>query len=386
MKKLIQYLSLDKLGFLEFLFAITPILIGYGLNGFPLSVLMYLILLVVAFFKRKKHPARYAIFKPIVILLLYVLFHDFVLVAFLGKNFNGLLSTILCLYSIIYIAPILENEKLKGSLNLVSVISILGLLFQYGLILLGHGVHPIELPFLEMAGNRLEGESLRPSSFFMEPAAYSAFMFVPMMVALKERHFLWLIILIFFVFMTGSTTGLLASFIMIAVFMMTQNLKKKYILIVLSIGVLMTFGLQNVSIFEVGMEKLQETDVETNVRISQGPYVVSTMNASEYIAGVFYNSALDYCTQRAPGTIFKNDAVFISSFWLILLIYGVIGLVLYLNVYWQIIRRAKFLLPLIGVLIAIMFSSSLAMGPGFAFTATFLISQMYCGEEPKFIE
>lgn len=58
MKKIIQYLGLNKVGFLELLFAVTPILIGYGFNGLPLSLIMYIILIVVAAFRRNALPMQ----------------------------------------------------------------------------------------------------------------------------------------------------------------------------------------------------------------------------------------------------------------------------------------------------------------------------------------
>lgn len=375
MRKIINYLQLNQVGGLELLFAFTPMLSGYGFMGYPLSLLLLPILLFMAL--KKRTGARYEVFKPVMILLIYVAIHDLVLVLGPGKNFFGYINTLLSLASILYISPVLNFEKLKGSLNLVCIVAIGGLLYQLSFTLAGQGVHPLEIPFLSMSENRLEGLELRPSSFFMEPAAYTAFMFVPMALALIYRQYVWMGLLVFCVFLTGSTTGLLTSFIMIGVYALTQGLKKRYILLMLAMGVVMFYSLENFSIFEEGVTKLQNTDVETNMRLAQGPYVVSTMEPGEYPLGVFYKEVYDYCLSRAPMVHFYTEEVYMSTFWYMTLVYGIIGLLLYLNVYWQLIRRSRLLLPLIVVLLALLFSSGYSLGSAFMFTTISMLAIAY---------
>lgn len=375
MKKIINYLQLKQVGGLELLFAFTPMLIGYGFMGYPLSFLLLPILLFMAM--KKRTGTRYEVFKPVMILLIYVAVHDLVLVLSLGKNFFGYINTLLNLVSILYISPVLNFEKLKGSLNWACLVAIGGLLYQLSFILAGQGVHPLEIPFLSMSENRLEELELRPSSFFMEPAAYTAFMFVPMALALIYRQYIWMGLLVFCVLLTGSTTGLLTSFIMIGVYALTQGLKKRYILLMFAIGAVMFYSLENFSIFEGGVTKLQEMDVETNMRLAQGPYVVSTMEPGEYPLGVYYKEPYDYCLSRATMVHFYTEEVYMSTFWYMTLVYGIIGLLLYLNVYWKLFRKSRLLLPLIVVLLALLFSSGYSLGSAFMFTTISMLVIAY---------
>lgn len=375
MKKIINYLQLNQVGGLELLFAFTPMLSGYGFMGYPLSLLLLPILLFMAM--KKRTGTRYEVFKPVMILLIYVAVHDLVLVLSLGKNFFGYINTLLSLASILYISPILNFEKLKGSLNCVCIVAIGGLIYQLSYILAGQGVHPLEIPFLSMSENRLEEFEMRPSSFFMEPAAYTAFMFVPMALALISRQYVWMGVLVFSVFLTGSTTGLLTSFIMIGMYALTQGLKKRNILLMLAMGVVMFYSLESFSIFEEGVTKMQETDVKTNMRLAQGPYVVSTMDPGEYPLGVFYKEPYDYCLSRATMVHFYTEEVYMSTFWYVILVYGIIGLLLYLNVYWKLFRKSRLLLPLIVVLLALLFSSGYSLGSAFMFTTISMLVIAY---------
>lgn len=375
MKKIINYLQLNQVGGLELLFAFTPMLSGYGFMGYPLSLMLLPVLLFMAM--KRRTGTHYDVFKPVSILLVYVAVHDLVLVLSLGKNFFGYINTLLSLASILYISPILNFEKLKGSLNCVCIVAIGGLIYQLSYILAGQGVHPLEIPFLSMSENRLEEFEMRPSSFFMEPAAYTAFMFVPMALALISRQYVWMGVLVFSVFLTGSTTGLLTSFIMIGMYALTQGLKKRNILLMLAMGVVMFYSLESFSIFEEGVTKMQETDVKTNMRLAQGPYVVSTMDPGEYPLGVFYKEPYDYCLSRATMVHFYTEEVYMSTFWYMILVYGIIGLLLYLNVYWKLFRKSRLLLPLIVVLLALLFSSGYSLGSAFMFTTISMLAVLY---------
>ena len=375
MRKIINYLQLNQVGGLELLFAFTPMLSGYGFMGYPLSLLLLPILLLMAM--KKRTGTRYEVFKPVMILLIYVAVHDLVLVLSLGKNFFGYINTLLYLVSILYISPVLNLEKLKGSLNWACLVAIGGLLYQFTLVMAGQEVRPLDIPFLEMSEHRMEALTLRPSSFFMEPAAYTAFMFVPMALALIYRQYVWMGLLVFCVFLTGSTTGLLTSFIMIGVYALTQGLKKRYILLMFAIGAVMFYSLGKFSIFETGVKKLQETDVETNMRLAQGPYVVSTMEPGEYPFGVFYKGPYDYCLSRATNVHFYTEEVYMSTFWYMILVYGIVGLLLYLNVYWKLFRKSRLLLPLIVVLLALLFSSGYSLGSAFMFTTISMLAVVY---------
>lgn len=376
MKKIINYLNLKDVGWLEFLFALAPMLSGYNFRGIPMAILVWSLLLVFAFIK---HP-KYDSYKPLIILIVYVAIHDLVWVVGYEKNNNAYLETIINLLAIIYLKPSLSLEKIKGSLNVVSLIAIAGIVYQYTIIASGSSVRPLDLPFLTMAEERMETLSLRPSSFFMEPAAYTAFMFVPLLFSLIDKKYIWTATLIFFVFLTGSTTGLLTSFIMIGVYVVTQNLKKSYVFTMLILMGLMIFVLQNFDIFSVGVEKLTTTEAESNMRLAQGPAVVGTMRASEFWVGAFYANPYQYCMQRATMVHFYTEEVYMSTIWYMILCYGVIGLLLYLNVYWKIMRASKITLPLVVVLLVLLFSSAYKLGGIFSYTmVVLLILKDSCG-------
>lgn len=268
-------------------------------------------------------------------------------------------------------------EKLKGSLNLVAIISMIGLFYQWGIIAGGEEVRPIQIPFLEMSQNRLETFSIRPSSFFMEPAAYVAFMYIPLAFSLIERKFVWTVVIILSEFLTTSTTGLLTSFIMLIVYVFTQKVSFKIRLLTILMGVGIVFALTYFEVFQTSINKLENTDMETNMRLAQGPYVVSTMRSEEMIFGAPYHNAYEYCLDgRASNVVFYKEEVYMSTTWMLILKYGFIGLFLYLMFYYKIARNNRETLPLVVCLFTVMFSSSYGVGMTFIYTSIALLMIM----------
>lgn len=373
LKKVIGYLDLQHVGFLEMFFALTPILCGFHLGAMPLSLLMWVVLIGIVILQGKINQIRF--YKPLLYFTIYWLAHTLVIMAIDNVNFNGFVSQIIYFIAVFSIYPVLDLEKLKGSLNWVAIISIAGLLYQWQEILRGGMVRPLGIPGLEMSATRLMYESLRPSSFFMEPASYVAFMIYPLFFALSEKKYIWVVVLILSVFLTTSTTGLVLSFIMLAVSMLGVRKAKSWTWIVtLVIGGGLYLALTNFSAFEMGVEKIENTDASTNVRLSQGIYVVSTMQPEEYVFGVPYSSSYNYCISgRVTNAVFYGESVFLSTFWEILLLYGIVGLALYLNVYLQILKQNRITLPLVVSLIAVLFSSGYALGVLYIFSMIMLL-------------
>lgn len=380
-RNLPRYLNLNKVGFLEFVFALVPLLSGYGLGNLPLSVLIWVLLLAIVLIKGKL--GRIRDFKAFKIFVIYWVVHQFVLFTVDDVNINGFLSTLLYFGAVFVLYPNLDIEKLKGSLNWVALISIFGLLYQWTDIMRGGMVHPLELPGLTMAGSRLTTESLRPSSFFMEPASYVAFMFCPLLFALNDRKYIWTTAIILSMFLTTSTTGLLVSFIMLGVsFLSGRRVRISGIIPIIVIGAGLFYALTNWDVFDYGVNKLETTDTETNVRLTQGPYVVSTMRTEEFFFGAPYSTSYRYCKAgRAPNVVYYGENVYMSTFWLMILLYGIIGLLLYLNVYLQIAKRSRQTLPLIAALTAVLFSSGYALGVPYIHTLIVLLCVVHNNEK-----
>lgn len=373
--KVLDYLNIRQAGGIELFFSTLLILSAYSFNGIPLQVILWCLLFVFLLTKKK---CKKNVFRPLAILAVYILIHDFVYLFVANGNVNAFIMQIVYFGCMMMAINVFDINKLKGSLNVIAIITMVGLLYQWGIIAAGGGVHPIEIPFLDMEKNRLDSFSVRPSSFFMEPAAYVEFMYIPLIFSLIDKKFIWTAIIIITEFLTTSTTGLLTSFIMLIAYIFTQKVSIKIRLFTLLLGGAMLFSLTHVEAFKGSTEKLDNTDVETNVRLTQGPYVVSTMNREEMVCGAPYSSAYQYCSSgRAPYVVYYGKEVYMSTTWRLILIYGFIGLYLYLSFYYKIIRENRETIPLVACLIVIMFSSGFGVGLSFVYSGIPLLLLCY---------
>lgn len=368
----IDYLSLKHVGLLEMMFALTPILCGFRLDGIPLLVMMWIFLLVIVILQGKLRGFK--IYRPLLLFSIYWFFHTIIIMFLDDVNTNAFFSQILYFVAVFALYPVLDLNKLKGSLNWVALISIAGLLYQWFDILRGGMVHPLEIPGLTMSETRLLNESVRPSSFYMEPAAYVAFMICPLFFALSEKKYAWAVVIILSIFLSTSTTGLVLSFFMLGLSLLNnREANVRTWILTIIIACVLYYVLTNFDVFKFGVDKLESTEA-TNIRISQGFNIVKTMTPYEYVFGVPFSGAYNYCkTGRVSDVIFSGESVFMSTFWELILLYGVVGLVLYLNVYLKIIKRNRMTLTLVLALFAVLFTSTYSIGVLFIFSLIVLL-------------
>lgn len=371
--RFVDYMGLKNVGLLEMMVALLPMLGGFDLAFIPMSIVLCVLAIIITIIKG--HPFKGANFYPLLYFIIYWVFHEFCMVFFDDVNFNGLIARILFFVFILAVYPSLDLNKFKGSLNWVVIISIIGLLYQWGIIVSGGGVHPLEIPGLTMSAHRLETETFRPSSFYMEPAAFVAFMICPLFFSLIEKKYLLSIAIILSIFLSTSTTGLIVSFIMLGTsFMVGQRIRITNLLTILLIGFSLLYVVTSFDAFSLTIDKFNKTDVESEVRLAQGPYIVSTMQFGEYIFGVPYATPYSYCMSRGVQNVdYLGDSVFMPTFWMLILKNGIIGLLLYLNIYWRIYKKNRQTIPLVAALIAVMFSSGYYIGTSFGFSLIVLL-------------
>lgn len=276
-EKKIRYFHLNEIGGLELLFAFYIILTGYSYGPVSFTWLVLLIMDIWAI----KRKVVFSYFKPILYLLLFYLIHELIVLAFYSGfasyHINRVFSSLIVLSSVFIIVPALDYKKMVGSLYVVAIISMAGLLYHYLLLASGRfsDIHPLTLPFLpEMSTESRSFEIiLRPTSFYWEPAVYATFMMVPLFLALWEKKYLFAGLILIFNLLSTSTNGIVLSFLMVVVFVFTQKLGVwSRILIVVSSIFIVSFLLTS-DIFEQGVQKMEieSADVEGSIRLSNGP-------------------------------------------------------------------------------------------------------------------
>ena len=360
-------------GILELAIALYPIIAGYGYGSFQLAF-GFLFILDVCLVCRKK-PCNQS-FNKLYYYLIFVILHYiiwmFVLASVPSYFINSFVADLIYLISIVIIVPHLDFEKLKNAIYIVTIVCIVGLLYHVVMLKSGHSIQPIKLPFMPDMSSTTRLYSLlnRPTSFFWEPQSYSSYMLVPLFFTLKERKILCAFVIAATMVLSTSTTGILMALFMIGFFLLTQKQKMMYrILGIVAIVGLIYFLLYS-SFASAGLEKLQSTDVEENNRTINGLLIAKNMNFFDWIFGVPYANLQDayeagYITKEL--IIYADGEVFVSAFWFCLCCQGIIGLYFFLNIYWDIFKKNKTILPYLICIIISLFSNPDILGASYVF-------------------
>lgn len=378
-KKIISYLQLKKIGAYELLVALYPILAGYSYGIIHGNLLFIVILATWGLFKKKHHFKTFWLN----IIIAFVMIHEFILMTMIntpGYFINNTISIIIICLCIIPVCKAIDYTKLVGSLNWVSVLSIGGIIYQFGIVFSGSKVSPLKLPFMpDMASTaRLYEESIRPSSFFWEPAAFVTFLMVPLFISLTQKKYAWSGVIILAMFLSTSSTGILMSFIMLMTYVLTQKIKFRARIAITIIGAGLVIALMNSPYFEAGVKKIENTDPEKNVRIMNGIFLYQSLNAAEKVFGIEAANVDDYYKKNG-GLFYGLDErnIFVPTFWLTLAKYGIFGLALLLYLYVSFLKKDKTLLPYIVVIFIAMFFQSISIGSHtFAYQLLFLYSYL----------
>jgi len=369
-------------GILEILFVLYSILIyyTYGFASVGDFLLLAMGLYVIFVYK------TYLLYKPLFYFLIFILFHEIVLSFFLisipNYFINKNIVTILNILLIGCIAIALNAEKLYNAFMLIGVVCMIGLLYHFVQIyFFRQNVHPIQFPFLPDLGSNSRYQEIgnRPVSFFPEPASYVTFMMIPLFWNLYKKKILWAVIITFSILLSTSTTGFFLSAVLWSLFILKKGFGKKYKIILILGVTIIIYVVFKISFFDAGINKIQNTNfIEDNIRITSGPYMYLKLPIKHKILGVNAANLSDYVQTGILSNInfrlfVSSRRVYVATFWLCLMKYGIIGIILYLSMYIKLFKKLKPLRPYIIIIIITMFSQSIFIGGPWVMQMVFML-------------
>lgn len=374
MVKISKYLSSFKIGSAELLLALTPVFAQFGIGIIHLDMFMCLLVSIICYFRRQEKwcPKYYHVFVS------FIVIHEIILCAtipnFQMSHINSLINMMVFMFTIIIVAPAIDFVQFKRASYVVAFIASLGILYQVRMVMSGSLISPLPIPIMDSIFER-DGQNLlliRPMSFFPEPSAYALFMIVPLFFLLTEKRYIWFGAAVVCVLLSTSTTGV-AGCISLLILYMLLNAKHKgsIILIALLLGGI-GYALNNLEEFSQTKDKIDHTDASTNSRTSNGPRLVLQLNPVEHIVGVNASNIQDYVQEHKEllsniTTFGESDNFYVSSLWLILIKFGIIGFVLYYYVFYRLLRCNIHLLPFIGTVVAVSFFGGIGISHHFSF-------------------
>ena len=363
--------KIKKMGGIELLFSLYPILQYYSYGVANSGDYLIVILALYIFFIKKKYPMPY---KPIILLVSFILLHEVILSFYLftlpNYFINNTFMTILRWVLILFIVPGLNEKKLYDTCIVVTWICMGGLLYHFVcMYFLDISITPLRLPFMPSLDEtaRYLKEIHRPSSFFPESAAYTSYMMVILAWCLYRRNILMGIIITFTVLLSTSSNGFFQTILIWSFYLLlSPTLKLKYKILMPFVAIGIVYLVVHSALFEVGIQKIQNTNFEDNVRVTAGFNVYKELPWEHQLLGINEANPLDYIKIN-PNILYPNflisinlteNTLFLPRFWSNIIKFGVIGIILYLYVFLFLYSKCKELRPYIFVwLVSIMVQS-----------------------------
>lgn len=380
MKKIIEYFHLNNIGALELFFAFFPILSQYNWGSLYGEIVALAIMVFISVFK----GIRPFFFKPLLLFLIFFILHEIPIVIGYNGNIYGFLQQIISMLAIFFIVPALRYDKLIGPLYLVGILSMGGLLYHYLLLVSGNlgDIHPITLPFLpELSSESRAMEVIvRPSSFFWEPASYVTYMMIPLFLSMHEKKYAMTFAIVFFNLLSGSTNGIFLSFAILLFYVLAKSTRIFTKVMIVVAGIAMSYFFFNSDLFEQGVEKMENTEVDSNQRLHNGRALISAMPLQHIILGFPADNVTSYYrsdSRISSSTIIPSRLsgnVFVSDLWRVLAKFGIFGYILFWNIYLWFYKKDKSTRPYILTLIVAMISQSLFLGAFFTFQMMVLLT------------
>ena len=381
-----EIINIKQWSLLETMIAMYLMVSGWTLSPIPVYLWWAVLMDMVAFKRYHFNPKR--MFPQYRVLFWFIMVHQFLWIFIVNgissTYFNAWLSMVITMGSVFFVAPVLNYEKLKAPIFFLTIVSILGIIYQLLSLSRGLPIGQLYVPPFSSSQDLSNIELLdyfRPSSFFSEPAAYCQYMLVPLYITLMDEKYFGSFIIILTMLLSTSTSGVVLSFMMLGVYIFTQKVSLKLKILVVVGAICVGIALVKSDMFEATMDKVERTELSENERTSIGFTLLPQLDSQDLLFGISYANISDmYNAGKLKVDTFtwigKNGktVVFVPTFWNMLFIFGIFGLIIYLSVYYHLIRQTRLLLPYFIVVIAKMFSDPTGIGATHLFEICFMMS------------
>ena len=281
-----------------------------------------------------------------------------------------------------------DDDKLYKVWKIAGLVFGLGLLYHFVQIyILGQRVVPISLiPGYSIRSDDTIG-TIRPCSFFPEPASFVNAMVPLEFLALRKRDFKVAIFTTISILISTSTVGIILTVVLWATSFMQKDLKvrTKVFMIILSIGIVFAFA--NLDLFGASLTKLllaAEGGSTFGSRVTGSFEVIGAESLFEKIVGTNYNEVNRYIdthsslfASRSIVQIYWRGGtgnVFLNTFGQLFFRYGLIGFILFLSPLISFLRSQNYQAKAYVVMVIVaIFGQTMLLNSYYFMTVAFLI-------------
>lgn len=343
----------------------------YKIGSVSLALLIFTPMLFVMVSKKKQLKIDKSLIALYVVLMLVQFLQLLMPENVVSVTLNNMIMDTIFLITVICAANYVKLEELMKPYMFACGIFIAGLFYHVFLLYVLRT--PIGGPILIFPG--LVGEenvaigfdSMRPMSFFAEPQGYATFISVFLIIMLEEKKYVWAAIATLSILLSTSTEGLALVGIIWALYTLFSN-ASLFVKITTVIAIVVGSSYyMTLEYFEVGYNKLMDTEFEENLRLVNAYRMLQTFELDQWWLGVgtsntmFYNA---YINSMGGHEAFK----YVSSALGVFVHYGVfVGVAFWFFLIKKIIYRYKSVFIYSICLLVIPFAQSCFFSSNFVY-------------------
>jgi hypothetical protein len=338
--------SEKRIGVVEVVLPIFPILLPYNYGLSSVGMLLIFSIAVGYLFV----SGRLYINKWLLLLGSFILLHHLVLMLFLDEvpyyMINNLIVSFIILLIIFILCGHINEVGLYRVWKLIGIFVMLGLFYHAICVYwLGINVKPIRILPMPFEGSQLWLHELpRPSSFFTEPAAFATYMMPLLFMALRNREFIFSVVITLSIILSTSSSGILLAVLMWLYLAFNSNANNRYKFMMLFLIFFIIIAINYVPMFEYSLNKITNTEINDNIRLVRGYEIYLMLPDYEKIFGIVAPNLHDYLIEGKvwlPWMSYTRDSLlgYTNTISSVFIHYGIIGGFIFLLLFYKMFKN-----------------------------------------------
>lgn len=294
--------------------------------------------------------------KSFFLFFIYMIFRDILHIFFsngatISSQINRLIEYVVLYVLIFFVVGKFNEDTLYKWWKIAGIIFGAGMLYHViQIMIFNNSVTPISLiPGYVIREDALRG-SMRPTSFFAEPAAYVTSMMPLLFLALKRKDLKWAFVSTFLILISSSTVGVILSAVLWILFVLIEKKSTRtritmIFLICASVVLFLNFG-----VFSEALQKLElvlKGGSTLGSRVIAPFEVIGLMDWTQLLFGSNVLGVKEFIledqTKLQPGSVSllyaqSKDSVFLNTVASLIFRYGLLGL----GLFWGCFRNKIF--------------------------------------------
>ena len=298
--------------------------------------------------------------KPFVIFIFYVLIRDIIRILFapdfLQSSINSIIS--IAIYSVIVISVCssdFNENKLYKTWKIAGAIYIFGLLYHLiSIFVFKKNVVTISLiPGYEIRPEAIYSRSSRPLSFFAEPASFVTSMIPLLFMSLRFKEYKWAVVSTVSILASTSTVGVVLCIVLWTCSLISKGISLRSRVSIIVIATLIVIAFSSFSVFNYGLSKaldVADGGGTFGSRVLAGFEIIRSLNFESLLFGSVFFYPINYVRTNISSfssesyalKLLARNYMYLSAFSNLIFSYGLIGLILFIIPYVNLIRHKNY--------------------------------------------